>query len=145
MCEHISKVLEWGFTDAHDYKVTKYGCLNCDEVSDVPFPSETIAVDHTACGGPEVCFGCKAAGLLLNTGDASSQKQTTNKKWEGELEAYRKARSEGIQPAGTTLKAVQEAQRASDSMGSAYDATTMPDTNIIQNKTVSKLKEVGAI
>jgi hypothetical protein len=91
------------------------------------------------------CFGCKALGLQMNAGDASSQKQVSNKKWEGELEAYRAARAEGIQPAGTSMKKIQEARRASDVMGSAYSADTMPDTKIIQNKTVSKLKEVGAI
>jgi hypothetical protein len=91
------------------------------------------------------CFGCKAMGLQMNTGDASSQKQTSNKKWEGELNAYRAARAEGIQPAGTTMKKIQEARRASDAMGAAYDSNTMPNTNLIQNKTVSKLKEVGAI
>lgn len=93
----------------------------------------------------EGCFGCKVIGLQMNSGDASSQKQTSNKKWEGELNAYREARAQGIQPAGTSTKAIQEAQRASDAMGSAYDANTMPNTNIIQNKTVTKLKEVGAI
>jgi hypothetical protein len=93
----------------------------------------------------EGCFGCKVIGLQMNSGDASSQKQTSNKKWEGELNAYREARAEGIQPAGTTMKKIQEARRASDAMGSAYDANTMPNTNIIQNKTVTKLKEVGAI
>lgn len=91
------------------------------------------------------CFGCKALGLQMNAGDASSQKQTSNKKWEGELEAYRSARAQGIQPAGTSMKKIQEARRASDAMGKAYDANTMPSTNLIQNKTVSKLSEVGAI
>jgi hypothetical protein len=81
----------------------------------------------------------------MNAGDASSQKQTSNKKWEGELEAYRRARSEGIQPSGTSMKKIQEARRASDAMGKAYDANTMPNTNLIQNKTVAKLNEVGAI
>jgi hypothetical protein len=69
----------------------------------------------------------------------------TNKKWEGELNAYREARAQGIQPAGTSMEKINEARRASDAMGTAYDSNTMPDTNIIQNKTVSKLKEVGAI
>jgi hypothetical protein len=91
------------------------------------------------------CFGCKVIGLQLNSGDASSQKRTSNKKWESELEAYRSARAEGIQPAGTTIKSIREAQRASDVMGKAFDANTMGDTKIIQNKTVSKLKEVGVI
>lgn len=145
MCEHISKVLEWGFTDTHDFKATKYGCTKCEETSPVPFRVEDIFVDHNKCGGPDVCFGCKAAGLQLSTGDAHSAKSMNNKKWEGELNAYRKARAEGIQPAGTSMNAIQEARRASDAMGSAYDSNTMPDTNIIQKKTVSKLKEVGAI
>ena len=81
----------------------------------------------------------------MNSGDASSQKQTSNKKWDGELEAYRAARAEGIQPAGTTIKKIQEARRASDVMGQAFDANNMGDSMIIQNNTVSKLKEVGAI
>jgi hypothetical protein len=93
----------------------------------------------------EGCFGCKILGLQMNSGDASSQKQTSNKKWDGELEAYRAARAEGIQPAGTTIKKIQEARRASDVMGQAFDANTMGNSKIIQNNTVAKLKEVGAI
>ena len=145
MCEHISKVLEWGFTDTHDFKATKYGCINCEEISPVPFRAKDIFIDHRTCGGPDVCFGCKAAGLQLNTGDASNQKSTTNKKWEGELNAYREARAQGIQPEGTSMEKINEARRASDAMGAAYDSNTMPSTNLIQDKTVSKLKEVGLV
>jgi hypothetical protein len=145
MCEHISKVLEWGFTDTHDFKAIKYGCTNCEETSPVPFRARDVFIDHSTCGGPDVCFGCKAAGLQLSTGDASNQKSTTNKKWEGELNAYREARSQGIQPAGTSMKQINEARRASDAMGAAYDSNHMPSTNLIQNKTVSKLKEVGLV
>jgi hypothetical protein len=93
----------------------------------------------------EGCFGCKVLSLQMNPGDASSQKQTSNKKWDGELNAYREARDQGIQPAGTSMKKIQEARRASDVMGKAFDANTMGDSKIIQNNTVSKLKEVGAI
>lgn len=143
-CNHITRVKTWGFTKTHDFLVTEYDCILCGAISQVPFKDEEkIDIDHANCD--DSCFKCKAQTLQLNTGDASSQKQTSNKKWEGELEAYRKARSQGIQPAGTTLKSIKEAERASDSMGTAYNANTMPDTNIIQNKTVSKLKEVGAI
>ena len=145
MCEHISKVLEWGFTDTHNFKATKYGCTKCDATSPEPFQSDVVFIDHSQCGGPDVCFGCKAAGLQLSTGDAHSAKSMNNKKWEGELNAYRSARAEGIQPAGTSMSAIQEARRASDAMGAAYDSNTMPNTNIIQTKTVSTLKEVGAI
>jgi hypothetical protein len=69
----------------------------------------------------------------------------TNKKWEGELSAYREARAQGIQPEGTSMEKIQEARRASDVMGKAFDANTMVDSKIIQNKSVDKLKEVGAI
>jgi hypothetical protein len=91
------------------------------------------------------CFGCKVLGLQMNPGDASSQKQTSNKKWDSELEAYRAARADGIQPAGTTMAKIQEARRASDVMGKAFDANTMGNSKMIQNNTVSKLKEVGLV
>ena len=145
MCEHISKVLEWGFTESHDFKATKWGCLNCNETSPVPFVSEEVLVDHTKCGGPDVCFGCKAAGLQLSTGDAHHGKSMNNKKWDNELNAYREARDQGIQPAGTSMEKINEARRASDALGTAYDSNTMPATNLIQNNTVSKLKEVGLV
>ena len=143
-CNHISRVKEWGFDEAHNFKVTKYDCLLCGLTSPVPFKDEeNIDIDHTGCD--DDCFACKVRTLELNTGDANSQKTMSNKKWHGELDAYRAARSEGIQPAGTSIKQIQEARRASDVMGKAFDANTMGSTEIIQNKTVSKLKEVGVI
>jgi hypothetical protein len=143
-CNHISRVKEWGFDEAHNFKVTKYDCLLCELTSPVPFKDEeNIDIDHTGCD--DDCFACKVRTLELNTGDANSQKTMSNKKWHGELDAYRAARSEGIQPAGTSIKQIQEARRASDVMGKAFDANTMGSTEIIQNKTVSKLKEVGVI
>lgn len=147
-CDHISKVLAWGYELINGDVISKpsqYGCTKCEAVSPVPFDTEDVFIDHTKCGGPDECFGCKARGLQLSTGDASSQKQTSNKKWEGELNAYRAARAEGIQPAGTTMEKVQEARRASDAMGAAYDSNTMASTELIQNKTVNKLKEVGLV
>jgi hypothetical protein len=143
-CNHISRVKEWGFDEAHNFRVTQYDCLLCGLTSPVPFKDEEdIDIDHTGCD--DNCFACKVRTLELNTGDANSQKTMSNKKWHGELDAYRAARSEGIQPAGTSIKQIQEARRASDVMGKAFDANTMGSTEIIQNKTVSKLKEVGVI
>jgi hypothetical protein len=143
-CNHISRVKEWGFDEAHNFRVTQYDCLLCGLTSPVPFKDEEdIDIDHTGCD--DDCFACKVRTLELNTGDANSQKTMSNKKWHGELDAYRAARSEGIQPAGTSMKQIQEARRASDVMGKAFDANTMGSTEIIQNKTVSKLKEVGVI
>lgn len=45
---------------------------------------------------------------------------TTQKRWDARLDAYRAARSQGIQPDGTTRQKVQEAVRLSDAAGAAY-------------------------
>lgn len=39
-----------------------------------------------------------------------------------ELDTYKRAREQGIQPAGTTLSAVRKALDASDKMGKAFNA-----------------------
>ena len=97
--EHVSKVLEWDFDENHNFRASKYGCTGCDEVQDGPFVDDTyVPVDHTKCG---YCFGCKAKGLQLNTGDAG--RDIPDKKWNSELGAYREARQQGIQPAGTRI------------------------------------------
>lgn len=45
---------------------------------------------------------------------------TVQKKWDRELDSYRSARKEGIQPDGTTTKKIDEARRLSDKAGAAY-------------------------
>ena len=142
-CSHITKVLEFGFDEHHDFRASLYGCVLCDWTSETPYREDDIFIDHTNCG--EECFGCKARGLQLNTGDASSQKAMSNKRWDGELSEYRKATAEGIQPAGTSMEKIQEARRASEAMGSAYNADVHPQSHMIQNNTVDKLKEVGLV
>jgi len=93
------------------------------------------------------CFGCKALGLQINTGDAKASNGSgmTNKEWDKELNAYASARKQGIQPAGTSMKAIREAHRASEAMGKAYDADVMIDSKVINNKSVSTLNELGQI
>lgn len=142
-CSHISRVKEWGFNEHHDFIATLWDCVLCGVESQVPFKDDEVIINHSECG--EDCFGCKAKGLQLNTGDASSQKIMSNKKWDGELNEYRKARAQGIQPAGTTMAAIQEAYRASEVMGKAYDADTMTKADTITKQSVSSLKEAGAI
>lgn len=94
----------------------------------------------------ETCFGCKALSLQMNAGDAKAASTgMTNKEFDGELDAYRQARAQGIQPAGTSMAAVKEAYRASETIGKAYDADSMPATNLIHKKSAPTLKEVGAI
>ena len=70
----------------------------------------------------EGCFGCKVGTLQLNTGDTNSSLSVSTKKWDKELQAYRDARAQGIQPAGTSMKKVQEAVRISNETGKAYGA-----------------------
>ncbi len=60
----------------------------------------------------EGCFGCKIGTLELAPGDA--RKQIAQKKWDGELAAYRAARAEGIQPGGTTWRQINAAREASE-------------------------------
>ena len=89
------------------------------------------------------CFGCKGLGLQMNTGDAT--RDISDKKWTSELQAYRDARAQGIQPAGTTMRHVQEAHRASEVLGKAYDADSMPKTKDINQKSAAVMKEIGQI
>ena len=73
----------------------------------------------------EGCFGCKVLGLELNSGDASSRITgggMTNKAWDGELQAYRDARAQGIQPASTKRKDIEAAVAASNHFGKAFKA-----------------------
>lgn len=144
-CLHISRVKEWGFNENHDFIASLWDCVLCGIESKEPFKEEEkISIDHTHCD-KEPCFGCKAKGLQLNTGDANSQKVMSNKKWDGELNEYRKARKQGIQPAGTSMAAIQDAYRASEAMGKAYDADVMPPAQAIQKEAVSTLKDAGVI
>ena len=91
----------------------------------------------------EGCFGCKVGTLELGTGDAA--RDVSDRKWTSELQAYRDARSQGIQPAGTTRAHVEAAYEASATLGKPYNADTMPKTKDINKKTTEVLKEVGAI
>jgi hypothetical protein len=70
------------------------------------------------------CFGCKAKTLQLNAGDAT--RDIPDKKWTAELKEYKKARDEGLRPAGTTYAHIEQARTASETLGTAYNAETMP-------------------
>ena len=88
----------------------------------------------------EGCFGCKIQLLELSTGDARGDviaSGTTQKKWNNELEAYRSARAQGIQPNGTKIKQIQAAHEASEKIGAAYDGNTMIQAKKIDKPTSS--------
>jgi hypothetical protein len=44
------------------------------------------------------------------------------KSWDSELQAYRDARAQGIEPEGTDRRSIEEAVRISDRIGKAHDA-----------------------
>lgn len=70
----------------------------------------------------EGCFGCKISTLELGLGDANSKASMSKTKWDAELKAYKNAREQGIQPAGTSMKQIQKAVEISDKTGKAYGA-----------------------
>jgi hypothetical protein len=141
-CSHISKVLEWDFDENHDFIASLWGCVLCDETSDKPFKDEDdIPIDHALCD--EDCFGCKAKGLQLNTGDAG--RDIPDKKWTSELNAYKDARRQGIQPSGTRMHDIEAAHKASETLGQPYDGDTMIKTKDITPKSVEIMKEIGQI
>lgn len=72
----------------------------------------------------EGCFGCKVGTLELGTGDANNKRAMPEKQWNAELKAYKDARAQGIQPAGTSIHKVREAIDKSDKAGKAYNANT---------------------
>jgi len=93
----------------------------------------------------EGCFGCKIQLLELSTGDARGDviaSGTTQKKWNSELEAYRSARAQGIQPNGTNRKQVEAAHKASEKLGVAYDGNTMVQAKKIDKPTATVMREL---
>jgi hypothetical protein len=144
--QHISKVLEWGFSADHNFEATLWGCVLCDVTADKPFEYEEISIDHTACD--DDCFGCKAKGLQLATGDAAGNivaSGTTQKKWDKELDFYKQARAQGVQPEGTSRKSVEKALDASATLNKAYNAEKMPKATQITKETAAVMKEIGQI
>lgn len=85
----------------------------------------------------EGCFGCKVSTLQLNSGDA--RREVSDRKWVSDIQAYKDARAEGIQPGGTSRKAVEDARKASETLGRAYNAEKMPKADRINDKTAAIL------
>ena len=90
----------------------------------------------------EGCFGCKITTLELGTGDANSRAVMPKRKWEGELARYKQARSQGIQPAGTTMDKILAAEKASENLGRAYNAEKDPNAKFIDKRTANAINEV---
>lgn len=91
----------------------------------------------------EGCFGCKIGTLELGTGDAS--RDISDKKWTYELNAYKDATSQGMKPAGTTMKDIRAAHTASEILNQPYDSEKMPKAANINKKSVEVMREIGQI
>ena len=142
-CDHISRVKEWGFDDTHNFRATLWDCVTCGIESSTPFiDNKFVQIDHSNCTY-DPCFGCKAKGLQLNTGDANSQKNMSNKKFNKELDAYKEARKQGIQPNGTSMTKIDAALKASETLGKAYDGNTMISAEKITPDVAKVMKEIS--
>lgn len=122
-CDHHGIVHEWGFDLKFNWGPTSWICKHCKEIRTERFPSETymtMAEHNATCDG--TCDHCKAQGIMINTGDANSEKGMSNRKWNAELNAYKAARAQGIQPSGTSMKKINEAVEISNKTGKAYGA-----------------------
>ena len=91
----------------------------------------------------EGCFGCKGLSVQMNAGDADSRRTIPNKVFNKELDAYKEARAQGIQPNGTSMTKIQEAVKASEIMGRPYDGNKMPPAKAIDKKSAAVMKELG--
>jgi hypothetical protein len=151
---HIGKVAKSGY-DLVDGQmipnVELWGCTRCDATSPTVWEGygqySIKEIDHSNCED-KPCFGCKAKGLQLATGDASSHivnAGITQKKWDKELDFYRDARSQGIQPESTNRKSVERAIEASEVLNKPYSGETMPKATQINKETVAVMKEIGQI
>lgn len=144
---HTSKVLEWKvFLENNDaiQRPVLYGCTECDETfTSPPQLQEEASVHSSHTKYVEGCFGCKVRTLELSTGDAGRAESMSQKKWDSELSAYRDARAEGIQPAGTSMKAIEEAKQASDNLGKPFNAESMGSAKDVTKQKAKLMNEVG--
>jgi hypothetical protein len=89
------------------------------------------------------CFGCKGLSIQMNAGDADSRRSMPTKAFNKELDAYKEARAQGIQPNGTSMTKIQEAVKASEIMGRPYNGSKMPPAKTINEKSAAAMKELG--
>lgn len=140
--EHKPKITDWGFDEFRNWIPILYGCTDClDTFVQVPEVVEKAPHDHEVY--THGCFACKIPTLQLGAGDAGRADSMSGKKWDKELSDYRDARAQGIQPAGTSTKQIQQAIQASDTLGKAYSAETMMPAPSITKVKAKALEQLG--
>ena len=85
----------------------------------------------------------RAANIKINAVMVSPQRSMFDQT-KMELSAYDAARRNGIQPEGTTINKVREAENASRALGRPYNADTDPPANMIVNKNTARFVNAGA-
>jgi hypothetical protein len=86
---------------------------------------------------------CLRAANATVTATTSSSLQGMWSKTKSDLTAYETARRNGIQPGGTTVEKVRQAEDASRHLGRPYDANTMPPADMIVNKNTARFVNVS--
>jgi hypothetical protein len=77
------------------------------------------------CGEGHATYGACLRAKNIRVGycrSAVGLDKTRQDRWDAELAAYKAARSEGIQPDGTTMDKINRAKEISDRTGVAYGA-----------------------
>lgn len=120
MHSHTAKVLTWELNERFQHVPGTWGCTDCDETFDEAPSNGSITQEHTHTFYVHGCFACKVTTLQLNTGDANGTRDMSQKKWDKELDLYRDARKQGIQPEGTTTAKIRKALDVSDKTGHAF-------------------------
>jgi hypothetical protein len=81
---------------------------------------------------------CLRAANVTVTAVMNSPLQRMYESTKKDLSAYKAARANGIQPEGTSLDKIREAETASRSLGRPYDANIDPPANMIVNKNTAR-------
>lgn len=142
---HITKVNKFGYVleDGNMHSTVElWGCTRCPETSETLWEDKGIVFVKPVCKPNCNCFGCKVKTLQMNAGDAT--RDIPDKQWRHKLDNYKKARADGIQPSGTSEAHVDAAYKASELLGKAYQAETMPKAHKI-NKRIAEVVNTGIL
>lgn len=72
----------------------------------------------------EGCFGCKVSSLQIGYCGKAGQDATAQKRWDAELDLFKRATANGVMPDSTKRRDVQKALDWSDRTGKAYSEET---------------------
>ena len=143
MHSHTAKILQWKLDDNFNYIPGSWGCTDCSETFTAPPSNGMERIEHSHVEYVPGCFACKIKTLQLATGDAKGDLVSngwTNKKWDKELNLYRDARKQGIQPDGTSTAQIQKAMDVSDKTGHAFGSALQKENNMAKKMTKAQME-----